>query len=46
MGHGVIAKQVPRISYLTGDLGPLPNKPSYEKECGTNIVLGKNVKQS
>jgi hypothetical protein len=46
MGHGVIAKQVPRISYLTRDLGPLPDKPSDEKERGTNIVLGENVKQS
>jgi hypothetical protein len=46
MGHGVIADQVPSSSYLTRDLGPLPDKPSDEEECCAHIVACEHLEQS
>jgi hypothetical protein len=46
MGHGVVADQVPRSSYLTRDFGPLLDKPSDEEERGAHIVAGEHLEQS
>lgn len=42
----VVPNDMSRSLDGTGNIGTLPDVPSYEKECGAGIVARKNIEQA